>query len=108
MLGLNRGASVHVVQFTSALSSLRTLQVNEKDSISLGASESELVRYVEWRLGDWLILVPSFWYVGVGVPVVGCWLWGHKWGLVFCRRIADQLLHFTIHQTSPGVKKATT
>ena len=82
MLGLNRGASVHVVQFTSALSSLRTLQVNEKDSISLGASESELVRYVEWRLGDWLILVPSFWVVGVGVPVVGCWLWGHKWGLV--------------------------
>ena len=66
MLGLNRGASVHVVQFTSALSSLRTLQVNEKDSISLGASESE-----------WLILVSIFLVCGCGgiagwLLVVGC------------------------------------
>jgi len=72
VLGLNRGASVHVVQFTSALSSLRTLQVNEKDSISLGASESE------W----WLILVSVFLVCGCGGIEVGCWLWGHKWGLV--------------------------
>lgn len=74
MLGLNRGASVHVVQFTSALSSLRTLQVNEKDSISLGASESELVRYVDISsiflvcgcggTGGWLLVVGS--QMGVG------------------------------------------